>query len=84
MCLAVPARIKRIHDNLTAEVEMGGAGLTVSLALTPEARVGEYVIVHTGFAITILDEEEAMETLRLFAEIEPPDVGPQGEGSEGQ
>ena len=70
MCLAVPALIKRIHDNLTAEVDLGGAGLTVSLALTPEAEVGQYVIVHTGFAITVLDEAEALRTLQLLGQIE--------------
>ena len=83
MCLAVPARIMRIHDNLTAEAEVGGAALTISLALTPEARVGEYVIVHTGFAISVLDEEEALETLRLLAEIEKAGEKPRSVGSEG-
>ncbi|MGC8837340.1 MAG: HypC/HybG/HupF family hydrogenase formation chaperone [Anaerolineae bacterium] len=68
MCLAIPAQIKSI-EGLLAEVEMGGVRRTVSLALTPEARVGDYVIVHTGFAISVLNEEEAQESLRLFAEI---------------
>jgi len=53
-----------------AEVEIGGASRRISLALTPEAQVGDYVIVHTGFAISVLDEEEAEETLRLFGELE--------------
>ena len=70
MCLAVPARIKRIDENLTAEVDLGGAGLMISLALTPEAEVGQYVIVHTGFSITVLDEEEALRTLELLGEME--------------
>jgi hydrogenase expression/formation protein HypC len=52
-----------------AEVEMGGVLLRVSLALTPEVQVGDYVLVHTGFAIARLDEQEALETLALFAEI---------------
>ena len=42
---------------------------TISVAMTPEAQVGDYVIVHTGFALSVLDKEEAEETLRLFAEI---------------
>ncbi|MBC7223751.1 MAG: HypC/HybG/HupF family hydrogenase formation chaperone [Anaerolineae bacterium] len=68
MCLAIPTQIQSI-DGLMAEVEMGGVRRRVSLALTPEARVGDYVIVHTGFAISVLDEEEAQESLRLFAEM---------------
>ncbi len=62
--------IKAIDRDGMAEVEIGGANRRISLALTPEARVGDYVIVHTGFAISVLDEEEARETLRLFAELE--------------
>ena len=68
MCLAVPTLIKSI-DGQYAQVEIGGIERKISLALTPEARVGDYVIVHTGFSLSVLDEEEAQETLRLFAEI---------------
>lgn len=53
-----------------AQVELGGVLREVSLTLTPEAEVGDYVLVHTGFAINVLDEEEAQETLRLLAEME--------------
>lgn len=69
MCLAVPLRITTI-DGDTAMVEMGGVMRQVSLVLTPEAQVGDYVLVHTGFAINVLDEEEARETLALFSELE--------------
>ena len=69
MCLAIPTLIVSI-DGQRAEVEIGGVQRTISLALTPEAKVGDYAIVHTGFAISLLDEEEAQETLRLFAEME--------------
>ena len=69
MCLAVPTRIQSIEGD-AAVVEIGGVERTISLALTPEAQVGDYVIVHTGFAISVLDAEEAAETLRLFAELE--------------
>lgn len=69
MCLAIPTLIKSI-DGQNARVEIGGVERTVSLALTPEARTGDYVIVHTGFAIGVLDEQEAQETLRLFAQME--------------
>ncbi len=68
MCLAIPAVIKLIEDK-EAEVELGGIARRVSLWLTPEAKVGDYVLVHTGYAINILDQEEAKETLRLLREI---------------
>ncbi len=68
MCLAIPAVIKLIEDR-EAEVELGGIARRVSLWLTPEAKVGDYVLVHTGYAINILDQEEAKETLRLLREI---------------
>jgi hydrogenase expression/formation protein HypC len=73
MCLAVPACIKSIDDNRIAQVDLGGMSLEVSLALTPEAKVGDYVIVHTGFAISVMDEADAMETLALFAEMAAAD-----------
>jgi hydrogenase expression/formation protein HypC len=68
MCLAIPTLIKSI-DGVQAEVEIGGVSRTISVALTPEAQVGDYVIVHTGFAISVLDEQEAQETLKLFDEL---------------
>ncbi len=68
MCLAIPVLIKSIEDK-EAEVEIGGISRRISLELTPEARVGDYAIVHTGYAINILDQEEAKETLRLLEEI---------------
>jgi hydrogenase expression/formation protein HypC len=68
MCLAIPAHIKSI-DGKEAEVEIGGVSRRISLWLTPEARVGDYVLLHTGYAINIIDQEQAEETLRLFEEI---------------
>ena len=68
MCLAIPALIKLIEDK-EAEVEVGGIIRRISLWLTPEARVGDYVLVHTGYAINILDQEEAAETLTLLRQI---------------
>ncbi len=68
MCLAIPVLIKSIEDK-EAEVEIGGITCRISLWLTPEARVGDYALVHTGYAINILDQEDAEETLRLFEEI---------------
>ena len=69
MCLAVPLCVKRIEGTM-AEVELGGVTRQVSLLLTPEAQVGDWVLVHTGFAISVLDENEARETLALFDEME--------------
>jgi hydrogenase expression/formation protein HypC len=68
MCLAIPTLIKSL-DGQQAEVEIGGVKRTISVAMTPEAQVGDYVIVHTGFALSVLDQQEAEETLRLFAEL---------------
>jgi len=68
MCLAVPVMIQNI-EGTQALVELGGVKRTISLMLTPEAGVGNYVLVHAGYAIGILDEEEAKETLRLLGEI---------------
>ena len=68
MCLAIPALIKLIEDK-EAEVEIGGITRRISLWLTPEAKVGDYALVHTGYAINILDQEEAEETLKLLRGI---------------
>jgi len=68
MCLAIPALIKLIEDK-EADVEIGGISRRISLWLTPEAKVGDYVLVHTGYAINVLDQEEAEETLTLLREI---------------
>ena len=68
MCLAIPVLIKSI-ENKEAEVEIGGVTRRISLWLTPKAKVGDYALVHTGYAINILDQEEAEATLRLFEEI---------------
>jgi len=68
MCLAIPVLIKSIEDK-EAEVEVGGITRRISLWLTPEAKVGDYALVHTGYAINIVDQEQAEETLRLLTEI---------------
>lgn len=69
MCLALPARIVALQDGDNAVVELGGVRKSVSVALTPEATVGDYVIVHVGHAIGLLDADEAEKTLALFAEM---------------
>ena len=68
MCLAVPMQIRSI-DGTEAEVEAGGITRKTSLMLTPDAKVGDYVLLHAGYAINIIDEVEAEQTLALFAEI---------------
>lgn len=68
MCLAVPAKIQSITD-LEAEVEVGGVSRTISIMLTPDVQVGDYVYVHTGFAISVVDEADALESLRLLQEL---------------
>ncbi len=69
MCLALPARVVQRLDGEQAVVELGGVKKTVSLALVPEARPGDYVIVHVGHAIGLVDPQEAERTLALFAEM---------------
>ncbi len=72
MCLAVPGKIVSINDNnndpllRSARISFGGIIKEVSLAYLPEAQIGQYVIVHVGFALTILDEEEAQTTLNYL------------------
>ena len=70
MCLAIPARVVEKLEGDQAVVDLSGVRKPVSLALVPEAQVGDYVIVHVGFAIGMVDPEEAARTLELFAELE--------------
>ena len=72
MCLAIPGKLVRIDSGsepLTGTVDFGGIQKRICLAWTPEARVGDYVIVHVGFALSIVNETEALETLNMFREM---------------
>ncbi|MDZ7656767.1 MAG: HypC/HybG/HupF family hydrogenase formation chaperone [Sulfurimicrobium sp.] len=69
MCLAIPARVAEVLENDMAIVDVGGVRKTISLALVDGVAVGDYVIVHVGYALNRLDPEEAAKTLALFAEI---------------
>lgn len=69
MCLALPARVVALGADHQATVDLGGVRKTVSVELTPEVAVGEYVIVHVGHAIGVIDADEAERTLALFAEM---------------
>jgi hydrogenase expression/formation protein HypC len=68
MCLAIPAFIKSI-DGMEAEAEIGGISRHISIQLTPEAVVGDYVLVHTGYSISIVDQKDAEETLEMLREM---------------
>ena len=72
MCLGVPARIVEKHDDHgmpMAVVDFGGVTKSVCLAYTPDAEEGEYVVIHAGFAIALLDEDAAQASLDLFEQI---------------
>lgn len=68
MCLAVPGKIESVNGSL-AKVNFGGVFRDISLDLVPEAKPGDYVLVHAGFAIQVLEEKDARETLALFKEL---------------
>lgn len=78
MCLAVPARIESLTAEGNALVDLGGMRKEISLALLDEAAVGDYVIVHVGYALQKLDEAEAQRTLALFAALEGLPVPAEG------
>lgn len=69
MCLALPARIIELIGSDSAIVDLGGVRKAISTALVPQAQLGDYVIVHVGHAIGMLDVDEAQATLALFAEL---------------
>lgn len=79
MCLAVPGRVLGIEgdDPLVREGRIAFAGVVkrASLTYAPEAKVGDFVLVHAGFAIAVIDEEEARRTLAYLAELEPEEGG---------
>ena len=68
MCLAIPARVVALPEPDTALIDVDGVRKRVSLALVDGVAIGDYVIVHVGYALTRLDPQEALRTLRLFAE----------------
>lgn len=70
MCLAIPVKITSIEDESTGWVEAGGVRRKVNLLLLPEAKVGDYVLIHAGFAISKVEEKEARELLELISDID--------------
>ena len=69
MCLAIPAKIVELEDDNLAKVDILGVSRTVSVDLTPQAEVGDYVLVHAGFAIEVVDPQYAQETIDLVKEF---------------
>ena len=68
MCLAIPAKIISI-DGTMADVDIAGVTRKASIQLTPEAGVGDFVLLHTGYAISIVSAEEAAETMKVLREL---------------
>ena len=79
MCLAIPSRIVKIDDQMAA-IDVDGVRRQASLLLLPDARIGDYVIVHAGFAIQKIDEDAARESLRYLREaaslVDTPETDP--------
>jgi hydrogenase expression/formation protein HypC len=69
MCLSIPAKILSVDGN-TAKASVGGAIINTSLHLVDDIRPGDYVLIHTGFALQKISEEEALETIRMIEEME--------------
>lgn len=69
MCLAIPVRIEEIKDSETAIADIGGVRKEINVALIADLAVGDYVILHVGYALNKIDPEEAEKTLKLFAEL---------------
>jgi hydrogenase expression/formation protein HypC len=86
MCLGVPGKVVEIYDNgglKMGKIDFGGVKREACLEYVPEIEVGEYTVIHVGFAISQLSEEDAMETLKLLNEIADigEELGPEPEGS---
>ena len=69
MCLAIPAEVTALLDDDMARVSIDGVGKIISVALIEDLKVGDYVILHVGYALTKIDPDEAQRTLALLAEL---------------
>lgn len=86
MCLAIPGKISALHENSgvpMAKVDFGGMVREACLSYVPDARIGDYVLVHVGFAISKVDEEEAARTFQYLAEMDQLNELQDGEGDQG-
>ncbi len=72
MCLAIPAKVTELLDDNMATVDILGVTRDISLDLTPQAALGDYVLVHAGFAIEVVDEQFAQETIEIIKQF--PDL----------
>lgn len=70
MCLGVPGKITAIKEKQMAVADVNGNYVDISIIMTPEVRVGEYVMIHAGFAMQVMGQEEAEESLRLMLELQ--------------
>lgn len=69
MCLAIPAKVAKLEEGNLATVDILGVSREISVDLTPQAQVGDYVLVHAGFAIEVVDEQFAQETIDLIKQF---------------
>ncbi|MCI9494593.1 MAG: HypC/HybG/HupF family hydrogenase formation chaperone [Adlercreutzia mucosicola] len=69
MCLAIPAKVAKLEEGNLATVDILGVSREISVDLTPQAQVGDYVLVHAGFAIEVVDEQFAQETIELIRQF---------------
>ena len=69
MCLAIPAKVAKLEEGNLATVDILGVSREISVDLTPQAQVGDYVLVHAGFAIGVVDEQFAQETIELIKQF---------------
>jgi hydrogenase expression/formation protein HypC len=77
MCLAIPGKILEIYETnglLMGTIDFGGVTREVCLSYVPEAKVGDYTIIHVGFALNLIDEKEALQTLTFLEEISKLDA----------
>ncbi|MGI6513174.1 MAG: HypC/HybG/HupF family hydrogenase formation chaperone [Syntrophomonadaceae bacterium] len=69
MCIGVPGRIIELQENYRAIVDVNGNRMEISVRLTPEVEPGQYVLIHAGFAMEIIDEDAARETMQILLEV---------------
>ncbi len=69
MCLSIPAKVEKIEGDM-AVVSVGGTEYNASLQMVDDVKIGDYILLHTGFALQKISEEEALETLKVFEEFE--------------
>jgi hydrogenase expression/formation protein HypC len=81
MCLAIPVRVVELLGDATALIDLDGIRKEISLALVDGVQVGDYVILHVGYALTRLDPDEAERTLALFAELPKAPAAKQGQAA---